>query len=65
MTVPLGGRLAGGVAMEVAAAEGAHTDIGTGLELRLALPGAALGANALRDVNGKGSGVRFFFTSMF
>ena len=65
MTVPLGGRLAGGVAMEVAAAEGAHTDIGTGLELRLALPGAALGANALRDVNGKGSGVRLFFASMF
>jgi hypothetical protein len=65
MTVPLGGRLAGGMAMDVAAAEGARTDIGTGLELRLKLPGAALGMDALRDVNDKGSGVRLFFASMF
>ena len=65
MTMPLGGRLAGGVAMEVAATEGARTDIGTGLELRLKLPGAAVGVDALRDVNGKGSGVRLSFASMF
>ena len=65
MTMPLGGRLAGGVAMDVAAAEGARTDIGAGPELRLKLPGAALGVDALRDVNGKGTGVRLFFASMF
>jgi hypothetical protein len=65
MTMPLGGRLAGGVAMEVAATEDARTDIGTGLELRLKLPAAAVGVDALRDVNGKGSGVRLFFASMF
>ncbi len=65
MTVPFGGRLAGGVAMEVAAAEGAHTNIGAGPELRLKLPGAALGLDALGDVTGKVSGVRVFFASTF
>ena len=65
MTVPLGRRLAGGVAVEVAAAERARTAIGTGPELRLRLPGAAIGVNALRDVRGNGSGLRLFFASVF
>jgi hypothetical protein len=65
MTVPLGGRLAGGMAMDVAAAQGTRTDIGAGPELRLKLPGAALGVNALRDVTAKSSGVRLFFAAVF
>ena len=65
MTVPLGGRLAGGMAMDVAAAEGARTTIGAGPELRLTLPGAAVGLNVLGDVTGKASGVRVFFASAF
>jgi hypothetical protein len=65
MTVPVGGRLAGGVAMELSAAERARTNIGTGLELRLRLPGAAVGVDALRDVTGNSSSVRLFFASMF
>ena len=65
MTVPLGGRLAGGVAMDVAAAEGARANIGAGPEVRLTLPGAALGLNVLGDVTGKASGVRLSFASAF
>jgi hypothetical protein len=65
MTVPLRGRWAGGVAMEVAATEGTRAEIAAGPELRLKLPGAALGVNALRDVTGRGSGVRLFFASTF
>lgn len=65
MTVPFGRGLAGGVAVEVAAAERARTNIGAGLELRLKLPGAAFGANALRDVTGNSSGLRLFFASKF
>jgi hypothetical protein len=65
MTLPLGRHLAGGGAVELAAAEGARTSVGTGPELRLRLPGASVGANALRDVRGNSSGVRLFFASMF
>jgi hypothetical protein len=43
MTLPLGRRLSGGLATDIAAAEGARTRIGTGLELRVSLPGAAVG----------------------
>jgi len=65
MTAPLGRRLAGGMAVDVAAAERARTTIGTGPELRLKLPGAALGVNALRDVTGNRSAMRVFFASAF
>ena len=65
MTVPLGDRVAGGVAMDVAAAEGARPAIGSGPELRLRLPGAVLGLDALGNVTGKVSGVRVFFGSTF
>jgi hypothetical protein len=65
MTVPFGRRLAGGAAVDVAAAERARTSIGTGLEVRVRLPGAALGVNAMRDVTGSGSGLRVFFASIF
>ena len=58
-------RLSGGLAMEMGAAKGARTSIGTGLELRLNLPRAALGADALRDVTGNGAQLRLFFDSMF
>lgn len=58
-------RLSGGVAVEMAAEKGARTSIGTGLELRLELPHAALGADALRDVTGNGGRLRVFFDSMF
>jgi hypothetical protein len=60
-----GRRLSGGLAVEMAAAKGARTDIGTGLELRLNLPRAVLGAAALRDVTGNGARLRLFFDSIF
>jgi hypothetical protein len=65
MTLQLGRGLAAGPAVELTAAEGARTNVGAGAELRLKLPGAAVGADAVRDVTGKGSGVRLFFTSVF
>ena len=65
MTTPLGRWLAGGVSMDLAAAEGARANIGAGPELRLTLPGAALGLNVLADVTGKASGVRLSFASAF
>jgi hypothetical protein len=58
-------RLAGGLAVEMAAAKGTRTSIGTGLELRLKLPGAAFGADALHDVPGNGARLRLFFASVF
>lgn len=65
ITRPLGRRLSGGVATELAAAEGARTRFGTGLELRLKLPGAALGVDAMRDVRGNETRLRLFFASIF
>jgi hypothetical protein len=53
------------VAVDLAAAEGARTRFGTGLELRLKLPGAAIGVDALLAVTGNGAQVRFFFASIF
>jgi len=52
-------------AMDMSAATGARTSIGTGLELRLRLPGAALVANALRDTPENSSRLRLLFISMF
>jgi hypothetical protein len=65
VTLPLGGRLSGGVATDVSAAQGARTRIATGLEMRLRLPGAAVGVDALRDVKGDGLRLRLFFASLF
>ena len=65
MTLPVGRHLAGGAAMDMSAATGARTSIGTGLELRLRLPGAALVANALRDTPENSSRLRLLFISMF
>ena len=66
VSITLPGRsLSGGLAVEMAAAKGARTSIGTGLELRLRLPRAAVGADALRDVTGNGARLRLFFASMF
>ncbi len=64
MTLP-GRRLAAGPAVDMAAANGARTTIGTGLELRLRLPRAAVGADALRDVTGNGGRFRLLFDSIF
>ena len=57
--------LAGGLAVEMATANGTRTSIGTGPEFRLKLPGAVLGVDALHDVSGNGSRLRLFFTSVF
>ena len=65
VTLPLGRRLSGGVATDISAAEGARTRIATGLELRVTLPGAAVGVDALRDVKGGGSRLRLSFASLF
>jgi hypothetical protein len=65
VTLALGHRLSGGVAVDLAAAEGARTRFGTGPELRLKLPGAAIGVDALRAVTGNGAQVRLFFASIF
>jgi hypothetical protein len=66
VSITLPGRsLAGGLAVDMAAAKGARTSIGTGLELRLRLPRAAVGADALRDVTGNGARLRLFFDSLF
>ncbi len=65
MTLPIGRRLAGGVAVDVAAAEGARSSIATGPQLRLRLPRAALGADVLRDVRGNSSRLRLSFASLF
>ncbi len=64
VTLP-GRRLAGGLAMDMAAAKGARTSLGTGLELRLRLPRAAVGADVLRDVTGNGGRLRLLFDSIF
>ena len=64
ITLP-GRNLAAGPAVEMAAAKGARTSIGTGVELRLRLPRAAVGADALRDVTGNGARLRLFFASIF
>ncbi len=60
-----GRSLAGGLAVELAAAKGARTSIGTGPELRLKLPRAVLGADALHDVTENGARLRLFFASIF
>ena len=65
ITLPLGRRLSGGVAVEMAAAEDARTRFGTGLQLRFKLPGGALGVDALRDVTGNRAQLRLFFASIF
>ena len=65
VTLPLGHGLSGGVATDISAAEGARTRIATGLELRLRLPRAAVGVDALREVKRDGSRLRLFFTSLF
>lgn len=66
VSITLTGRTwAGGLAVDMAAPKGARTSIGTGLELRLKLPRASLGGNALRDVTGNGTRLRLFFDSMF
>ena len=64
MTLP-GRSLACGLAVEMAATKGARTSIGTGPELRLKLPRAALGADVLHDVTGNGARLRMFFVSVF
>jgi hypothetical protein len=64
LTLPLGRRLSGGVATEITAAAGARTRIGAGLELRLRLPGAAVGVDVLRAVQGDASRLRLFFASL-
>ena len=65
MTMPVWRRMAGGVAVDVSATEGARTSVSAGPELRLRLPRAGIGADALRDVTGTGSRLRLFFASMF
>ena len=67
VTVLLGRWLSGGVATDVSMTKGARTRISTGLELRVKLPGAAVGMDALRDVKGAvhGSRLRLFFASLF
>lgn len=65
MTMPLGRRVSGGVVADVSAVEHASTRIGTGLELRLKLPRAVVGVDALGAVKGDASRVRLFFTSLF
>ena len=65
MTFALGRRVSGGFAADIAAAERARTRIGAGPELRIRLPGAVLGVDALRAVKGDASRVRLFFTSLF
>jgi hypothetical protein len=65
IALALGPRLSGGVAVEMAAAEGARTRFATGLELRFKIPGAALGVDALHDVTGNGAQVRLFCASIF
>ena len=64
MTTPLGRRLAGGVAMELAAAQGTRTNFGAGPELRLRLSGATFGLNVLRDLRTNASSVRLSVASM-
>ena len=65
LTLPLGRGLSGGVATDITAAQGTRTKIATGLELRVRLPGAAVGVDALREVKSEGSRLRLFFTSLF
>jgi hypothetical protein len=65
MTLPVGRSLAGGLAVEMAAAKGTRTSVGTGLELRLELPRTAFGADALHDVTGNGARLRLFFVSTY
>ena len=65
LTMPLGRRLSGGMATDVSATEGRHTRIATGLELRVRLPGASAGLDALRDTKGDGPRLRLFFASLF
>lgn len=65
ITLPLGRGLSGGVAAEMAAVEGAPTRFSTGLEVRVKIPGAAVGVDALRDVTGSAAQLRLFFTSVF
>jgi hypothetical protein len=65
VTLPLGRQLSGGVATDISAADGARTKIATGVELRVRLPGAAVGIDALRAVKGDGSRLRLFFSSLF
>jgi len=68
VTRPVAGRLAAGMAIELAAAENARTAIATGPQLRLRLPRATLTTDVLRDVaptGSNGSRVRLFFASLF
>ena len=65
VTLPIFRQFSGGVATDIAVAQGARTRIATGLELRVRLPGAAVGVDALRDVKSDGSRLRLFFASLF
>lgn len=53
------------MAAELAAVEDARTRYSTGLEVRVKIPGATLGVDALRDVTGNAAQLRLFFTSVF
>ena len=65
VTLPLSRRVAGGVAVDIAAAEHARTRVGAGPELRIRLPGAVVGVDALHAVKGDASRVRLFFSALF
>jgi hypothetical protein len=65
VTMPVGRWVSYGVATDIAAAEGAPARIDTGLELRVRLPNAAVGVDALRDVKVGDSRLRLFFASLF
>lgn len=65
MTVQLAYGLAGGPAMDLTAAEGAHPRFAPGFELRLKLPGGSVGIDALRDVNRGGTRIRLFFGALY
>ena len=65
ITTPLGRRLEGGVAGELAAAEGFATSAWAGPELRLNIPRAVVGVNAFAGLTGEGSRMRAFLNASF
>lgn len=63
VTVPMGRRLEGGVAGELAAAQGFASSVWVGPELRLRIPRATIGVNAFAGLGEAGRGRAFFNTS--
>jgi hypothetical protein len=65
VTVPVVRFVETGMSMDLGAEKGSRTTVAIGPELRVAIPGAAIGSDIQRLTDGSASRVRLFFTTQF